>query len=159
MGWGHARRIGPDQQDGAGGVVDDETAGRAEAARAEVGVVAVAGEHEQVGAFSGGDDFPFDAAGALMRVQGRPSRPAASGGAVPRMRSRGGPAGGQGRVRDMRGRATGVGATGDTGDLGGGDVQQRNVASPARGAGGVDAGRPGASTIQARTTVTVISLR
>ena len=31
----------------------------------EVGAVAVAGEDEQVGAFGGGHDFPFDAAGAL----------------------------------------------------------------------------------------------
>ena len=49
-------------------MVDDEAAGRAEAAGAEVGVVAVAGEDEQVGAFGGGHDFPFDAAGALDAV-------------------------------------------------------------------------------------------
>src|SRR5690348_15321766 len=57
--------LGPDEQDGAGGVVDDEAAGGAEAAGPEVGAVTVASEDEQVGAFGGGHDFPFDAAGAL----------------------------------------------------------------------------------------------
>jgi hypothetical protein len=46
-------------------MIDDEAAGRAEAAGSEAGAVAVAGEDEQVGAFGGGHDFPFDAADAL----------------------------------------------------------------------------------------------
>jgi hypothetical protein len=47
-------------------MIDDEAAGRAEAARPEVGAVAVAGKDEQAGAFGGGHDFPFDAADALV---------------------------------------------------------------------------------------------
>lgn len=55
------RGHGPDQQNGAGGVVDDEPAGRAEASGSKVGAVAVAGYDEQIGAFGGGDDLPFEA--------------------------------------------------------------------------------------------------
>lgn len=60
-------------------MVDDETAGRSEAAGSEVGAVAVAGKDEQAGAFCGGDDFPLDAAGVL-----------AAGAWAPQTRSRGG---------------------------------------------------------------------
>ncbi len=53
---GEARRgHGLDQQDGAGGVVDDEPAGRAEASGSEVGAAAVAGYDEQIGAFGGSE--------------------------------------------------------------------------------------------------------
>jgi len=57
--------LGPDQQHGAWGVVDDEAAGGAEAARPWVGVVAVAGQDEQVSAVGGGHDFAFGAAAAF----------------------------------------------------------------------------------------------
>jgi len=46
-------------------VVDDEAAGGPETARPEAGTVTVAGKDKQVGAFRGGHDFSFDAAGAL----------------------------------------------------------------------------------------------
>ena len=44
------RGLGPDQQDRAGGVIDDEPAGRAQAPGPEAGALAVARHHEQVGA-------------------------------------------------------------------------------------------------------------
>lgn len=56
---------GQTSRTGAGGGVDNEAAGGAEAARSEVGAVAVAGEDEQGRAFRGGHDFSFGAAGAL----------------------------------------------------------------------------------------------
>ena len=72
MGWrgrdgGDAGRwFGPDQQDWAGGVVDDEAGGGAQAPGPQVGAVAVAGKDEQVGAFGGGDDFPLGPPGSFQ---------------------------------------------------------------------------------------------
>src|SRR5260221_6103240 len=57
---------GPDQQDGAGRVVDDEPAGRSQALGAETGTVAVPGEDEPAGVPGGGDDLPLDPPGSLQ---------------------------------------------------------------------------------------------
>ncbi len=58
----HARgRIGPDEQDGARRMVDDEAGRRPEAARPEPGVVAVAGEDEQIRVGDGVHDHPLRA--------------------------------------------------------------------------------------------------
>jgi hypothetical protein len=51
-------------------VVDDEAAGGAEAVRAEVAAVAVAGQDEQVGTLRRGDNLAFHAAGALAAGTG-----------------------------------------------------------------------------------------
>ncbi|MBO1419817.1 hypothetical protein J0670_35120, partial [Streptomyces sp. FH025] len=53
--WGRRKGIGtrcrlrPDQQDGAGSMVDDEAGGGAEAVGPEAGAIAVTGEDEQFG--------------------------------------------------------------------------------------------------------------
>lgn len=46
-------------------MVDDETAGLTQALGSAVVAVAVAGENQQVGVFSGNDHLPFDVTGAL----------------------------------------------------------------------------------------------
>src|SRR5262249_59948969 len=51
----------PDQQHGAGYVVDDVAAGVAKASRPEVGALAVADHDEKLGAVGYGDDFGFGA--------------------------------------------------------------------------------------------------
>ena len=58
------RGVGPDEQDAAGGVIDDEACGRAEAAWTQARVVAVAREDEQVRVLGGADDLALDAAAA-----------------------------------------------------------------------------------------------
>ena len=54
----------PDKQNGAGGVIDDEPAGRAEALGSQAGAVTVAGEDEQVRAVG---DLPFEPPAPLRR--------------------------------------------------------------------------------------------
>ena len=49
-------------------MVDDEPAGRTEAARPEMGPVAVAGQNEQVGALGGRDHLAFDPTHALLAL-------------------------------------------------------------------------------------------
>jgi hypothetical protein len=84
-------------------MIDDEAAGRAEAAGSEAGTVAVTGEDEQVGAFGGGHHFPFDAADALA-AGARASQPL--GGGVEEL-----PGGGGGEVlKPGAGVAPGAGA-------------------------------------------------
>ncbi|WP_435864921.1 hypothetical protein [Streptomyces umbrinus] len=48
-------------------MVDDEAAGRAEAFGARAATVAVTGDDEQLRALRGGHNFPFDAAGVVIR--------------------------------------------------------------------------------------------
>lgn len=135
----------PDQQDGTGGVVDDESAGRAQALGSKVGAVAVAGHDEQIGACGGSDDFPVDAS--------RPFHPAAPAsqafsGGVEEL-------GGEGSAEVFQAGAgitvgvaaaeqTGVGAVRDAGCVGAAYVQQDKVGvGGGVPAGGIDAGRPG----------------
>jgi hypothetical protein len=68
--------FGPDQQDRAGGVIDDEPRGLAEALGSEPGPVAVPGQDEQVFAGRRGHRFPFEVPVALEPV----ARAAASAG-------------------------------------------------------------------------------
>src|ERR1700754_1844857 len=58
--------LGPDEQDGAGGVVDHLTDGGPEAVWAGVRCVAVAGEHEQGGRLGGREHLALDVAGARV---------------------------------------------------------------------------------------------
>ena len=69
-------RVGPDQQDWAGSVVDDEAGCRAEACRAQTGAVTVAGCHQQVGGLGSLDDHVLDpTAGCLAPgLAAKPSR-------------------------------------------------------------------------------------
>jgi len=60
--------VGPDQQDGTGGVVDDEAGRWAKAGRAEARAVAVAGDYQEVGGLGGLDDFAFWAAAGRLEV-------------------------------------------------------------------------------------------
>jgi hypothetical protein len=59
------RDLGPDQQDRAGCVVDDEAGGGTQAPGSQVGAVAVAGEDEKIGAVGSGNDLPLDPPGSF----------------------------------------------------------------------------------------------
>jgi hypothetical protein len=140
--WG----LGPDEQDGTRGVVDDEPAGPAEASRSEVGAVSVAAEDEQVGIFRGGDDLTLDPSGALQLGAGAPQAvggnpeelPGRSGGKVLQ-------AGAGVALRLAAAEETGEGAVGDARDVMVGDMEQDDVAALGRvDAGGIDARGPGA---------------
>lgn len=63
-------RSGPDQEYGAGGVVDDEAVGRGQALGAQAAAVAVTGDDEQLRALRGEHDLLLDAAGALYTGAG-----------------------------------------------------------------------------------------
>jgi hypothetical protein len=140
--------VRPDQQDRAGGVVNDEAGHRAQACWAEAGTVAVAGCHQQVGGPGGLDDDTLDPAG-----------PCLAPGLAPKPRRGGGQQLGGGLFRqhaDPLGRVParswaatpeqpGQGASGGFRDLARGDVQQgdRSVGGQQR-AGGIHAALPGA---------------
>ena len=142
-------------------MIDDEAAGRAEAVGSEVGAVAVAGEDEQAGALGGGHDFPFGAADALAAGARAPQSlgcgveelPGGDGGEV--LQPGAGVA-----LGACAAEQPGVGAAGGAGNLGPGDVQQRDFGVVGREvrAAPTQAGQV-PSTIQAMTMVTVISLR
>ena len=68
---GGRRGLGPDQQDRAGCVVDDEAGGGTQAPGSQVGAVAVAGEDEEIGAVGGGGDFPLDPPGSFQPGAGQ----------------------------------------------------------------------------------------
>src|SRR5487761_532183 len=137
---------GPDQQDGAGGVIDDEPTGRAEAFRAQPGAVAVAGHDQQASAVGGGDDLMLDPPGPLQPGAGTPQ---ALGGGLQELL---GGAGGQSlqpgagvALAVAAAQQTRIGAVPDGRDVAAGDVQQDDIGSVGRpAAGGVDTGRPGA---------------
>jgi hypothetical protein len=157
---GYARRgLGPDQQDGAGGVVDDEAGGGTQALGSRVGAVAVAGEDEQVGAFGGGNDLALDPPGSFQLGAG-PAQ--AVGGGLQELAGGGGQllqAGAGVTLGVAAAEQAGVGAAGGTRDVAAGDVEQDDggafgawVLAASTQAGQVP------STIQA-ITVTGISLR
>ena len=75
MRWGRDRLrarwgVRPHQKHRTGSVVDDKPAVRAEAARPEVRAVAVPGQDEQLGAFSGRDHLAFDSPDSLLTLAG-----------------------------------------------------------------------------------------
>src|ERR1039458_4148677 len=144
---GNARRgLGPDQQDRAGGVVDNEAAGGAQAPGSQAGTVAIAGQDEKVGAFGGGDDLPLDPPGPFQPGTGPPE---ALGGGPQELLSGGGgqllQAGAGVAVGTAAAEQARVGAVGGPRDVVAGDVQQDDIGVFTRvGTGGVDTGRPGA---------------
>jgi len=127
-------------------VVNDEAAGGAEASWPEMGMVAVPGKDEQLGAFGGGDDLTLDSPGPLDLGTGAAQ---AIGG---RRQELAGGGGGQ-AFQARAGVALGVAASEQSGERavrGAGDVVVADVeqddldARRGVGAGGVNASGPAA---------------
>ena len=115
----------PDDQDRAGGVVDDEPGGLAQALGPQPGPVAVARHDEQGGVRRGGHHFPFGETAALNPL----AWPAEAVGGGGEQFARGGP----GEFRDARARVARGPATAEQSEVGGvrglrelgrGDVKQ-----------------------------------
>src|SRR5580704_3470819 len=135
----------PYQQYRARGVVDDEPAGRAEALRAEPGVVAVPGQHEQVGALGRRDDLALHAPtpfhGGARAAQGPRRGPEQFCGR--RGAELGQPRAGIAIPPWPAAEQAGVGAVRRGRNVSAGDVQQHDVRIVRRElAGRVDAGGP-----------------
>ena len=140
------RGLGPDQQDRAGGVVDDEAGGGTQAPGPQVGAVAVAGEDEEICSLGGGNDFPLGPPGSFQPGAGPPE--ALGGGLLELLGGLGGQGldAGAGVALGMAAaEQAGVGAVRGSRGVVAGDVQQDDVGVfGGVGTGGIDAGRPGA---------------
>lgn len=123
--------IGPYQQHGTWSVVDNEPGGRAQAVRTQAGVIAVAGHDQQVDILSdGADDFTLDPSPTLekLRILTAQSRRGGSeqrrGGVVGNFLE-----GASGSASREPPEQPGRGRLGNSGDVGGGDVEESDLGS------------------------------
>ena len=123
--------VGPHQQHRTRSVVDNEPGGRAQAVRTQAGVIAVAGHDQQVDILGDGpDDFTLDPSPTLekLRILTAQSRRGGSeqrrGGVVGNFLE-----GASGSASREPPEQPGRGRLGNSGDVGGGDVEESDLGS------------------------------